>query len=62
LLNKCPEPELIAVYLYGNASAGERYSIEQHLVACRKCRKLLADIVKTERVLNDNSSDHTTPS
>jgi anti-sigma factor RsiW len=48
LLNQCPELELVAAYLDGNATADESRFMEGHIAECRGCRRLIKYIIKSE--------------
>lgn len=39
----CPEPELLAAYIDGQLSPGERTQLERHLAGCAECRDIVSD-------------------
>jgi len=53
LLQDCPEPERLAVYLEHVCSDRERREIEAHLADCQDCRWVVALIVRSEATVPD---------
>ena len=43
---QCPTTEVLAAYLDRNLINEERSLVEKHLVACSKCRHVVAQVVK----------------
>lgn len=52
---KCPDEELLAVYLSGSMTEKERERIEEHLVLCSKCTESLISLSEAES--SDPSTD-----
>jgi tetratricopeptide (TPR) repeat protein len=42
----CPDPEVLAAYIDGRLTPGERTTIERHLAGCPECRDLVAGSVE----------------
>lgn len=45
---QCPNTEVLAAYLDRNLTSQERSLVEKHLIACAKCRHIVAQVVKSE--------------
>jgi anti-sigma factor RsiW len=48
LPGKCPDAEILAVYLDGELTSTERTLVERHLSDCRQCRSIVATAVRSE--------------
>jgi anti-sigma factor RsiW len=44
--SQCPSDETLAAYLDGALTEEEREKIEEHLVDCTKCRRVVAEAVR----------------
>lgn len=50
---ECPDVESLAVYLEHKLSAEEVARLESHFVRCRKCREIIASVIKSESEVPD---------
>ncbi|MEW6207613.1 MAG: zf-HC2 domain-containing protein [Acidobacteriota bacterium] len=53
LASACPDTELLAAYLENNLTVETREQVEAHLVECRICRRIVAEVIKSESVVPD---------
>jgi anti-sigma factor RsiW len=44
---------MLAAYLENNLAVETREQVEAHLVECRKCRRIVALVIKSESVVPD---------
>jgi len=44
----CPEPELLSAYLDAGLDPAAREAVVHHLAECDRCRRLVADVVRTQ--------------
>jgi anti-sigma factor RsiW len=49
--NPCREASLLSAFMDGELSASETQEVRRHLEACGRCRRQLADLQATERIL-----------
>ncbi|HEY7543523.1 MAG TPA: zf-HC2 domain-containing protein [Blastocatellia bacterium] len=49
----CPDIELLAAYLENNLTDEVREQMEAHFVECRICRRVIAQAIKSKRVVPD---------
>jgi anti-sigma factor RsiW len=52
---QCPTPEVLAAYLDRNLPTEERSLVERHLVGCTKCRRIVAQVVRSEDAMLGSS-------
>ena len=53
MASPCPDTELLAAYLENNLAVETREQVEEHLVECRICRRIVALVIKSESVVPD---------
>ena len=44
----CPDPELLSAYLDAGLDPAAREAVVHHLAECDRCRRLVADVVRTQ--------------
>ena len=52
-MGKCLDVETIAAYLEHKLPPAMVAKIESHLVECRSCRRIIANVIKSEMVVPD---------
>lgn len=58
MLNQCPDPEVLSVYLDGGLTSAELPPVEEHLLVCRKCRSVVSAAVRSrESVIFPSQTD-----
>ncbi|MGH9426636.1 MAG: zf-HC2 domain-containing protein [Terriglobia bacterium] len=58
MASPCPNTELLAAYLENNLAVETREQMEEHLVECRICRRIVAQVIKSESVVPDPVLPH----
>jgi anti-sigma factor RsiW len=52
----CPEENMLGAYIEHNLLPEEQQQVEAHLVECRRCRKMIAAVIKTMGMVADPGS------
>ena len=45
---QCPDPEVLSVYLDGGLASAELTLVEEHLLNCGNCRRIVSSAIRSE--------------
>lgn len=58
MLNQCPDPEVLSVFLDGGLTSAELALVEDHLLDCHTCRNIVSAAVRAkESVIFPSQTD-----
>lgn len=57
-MSQCLDVETLAAYLEHFLSPEDSAEVEAHLVRCRTCRKIIANVIKSESLIPDPEIPH----